>query len=1270
MGECTAVYGSPIPNKRTELWESLRKLKAGVSAPWALIGDFNALLHADEKRGGVRFCSSSHNAFVRVVEDCEFLDIGFEGPRFTWFRRDVGERLDRALCNKEWQLQFDEGFLTHLPRIKSDHRPILLSYFRTVAAPSVHRPFRFQAAWLTHPSFKEFIKDSWLGSGAWELSYPHLVEALKKWNFEVFGNIFHRKNRVLQRMKGVENILSRRYSTHLRDVLGGLQKEFEEILIQEELLWYQKSRINWLGYGDRNTSFFHTTTRRKNRISMLQHEDGSWVTVDADLQRMTRDFFKNLYTDEQSPSYSYQCRVNFPALAAVSDPQLTALPTKEEIFGVVKNFGGFKSPGIDGFPPLFFQSQWAIVGDSISDFVRRFFREGELEAAVNETLIVLIQKIPNPINITQFRPISLCNVSYKIITKLIANRIKPLMGDLVKETQSGFIQGREISDNVVIVQEVIHSMRHKTGKQGWMAIKIDLEKAYDRLRWAFIEETLTLAGFPRLLTEQIMTCVTTVSMRVLWNGVVTDSFLPTRGIRQGDPLSPYLFVLCMERLGHLIEDAVEEGVWQPIQIGNSGPRISHMFFADDFFLFSTASKNQGRVIQNILDTFCKISGQKVSQPKSKVYFSKNTSAALQGEISRLLDFSVTQNLGVYLGVPILHGRLTKSYFSKLVEKIRGKLSSWKVGTLSFAGRVTLAKSVLQSIPNYLMQTTLIPSGVTKEIDQITRNLIWGSNADRRRLHLLNWDRVCAPKKKGGLGLSSTSETNRALILKLGWRFLNNQDRLWAKVLAGKYGWFASSRVFTLDNVPSKKNCSTIWRALCGIWPLLAKAVVWHVSNGESARFWEDVWIEEAGPLLCAAHEPIPEELRGKPISYFVTVQGRWDWSLFQRYLPAYACILLAQIPPPTYTQERDSLRWKLTLNGQFDLASARTLFRDENDVEVHGIGKLVWKWKGPQRIRSFLWLLAHDRLPTRVLCARRHIIPSDECPHCKSSPESALHVLRDCFFSNHVWRQLIPESLVNVFFMQNMEDWLRSNLRSHETCGNLEWPLVFGTALWYLWGWRNELVFEGKINVSPNPALQVMERATEFDLAERSLSQVQSRSVGRVSKWVRWIPPLAGWIKLNCDGGYDSRLKLASAGGVLRNSTGAWIMGFSQTLDICSAWEAEVWAVHTGLSLALSTGVVKLHLESDSWEVIQALQLRELKPPWCSQLIQCRLLLNRFHEVTLDHIFREANQVADGLAKMAHSFSLGTQMFPSPPPCLQQLLNSDISGSCLFRPGC
>lgn len=226
--------------------------------------------------------------------------------------------------------------------------------------------------------------------------------------------------------------------------------------------------------------------------------------------------------------------------------------TEEEIHRAIKNMGPFKAPGVDGFQAIFFQSQWKIMGKDFCSMIKGMFQEPAQIGDINDTLITLIPKVENVTMIKDLRPISLCNVSYRVITKIIAERLKGMMSNLVSPCQCSFIPNRHSGDNIIIAQEVFHLIRTKKGNKGWMALKIDLEKAYDRVKLEFIRETLLDTGCPRDFVNLVWNCISSPSMKVLWHGEALDSFKPERGVRQGDPLSTYLLVLSLECLFHLI----------------------------------------------------------------------------------------------------------------------------------------------------------------------------------------------------------------------------------------------------------------------------------------------------------------------------------------------------------------------------------------------------------------------------------------------------------------------------------------------------------------------------------------------------------------------------------------------------------------------------------------------------------------------------------------------------------------------------------------------
>lgn len=276
-----------------------------------------------------------------------------------------------------------------------------------------------------------------------------------------------------------------------------------------------------------------------------------------------------------------------------------------------------------------------------------------------------------------------------------------------------------------------------------------LEKAFNKLRCEFIHDTLLDAGLHPQLVNAVMTCITTSTMQVLWNGQQSAPFSTQRGIHLGDPLSPYICSLCMERLSQTIQLTVQESRWKPIQMGRKGIPLSHLFFADDLIVFASASLRQSQVIQTLLADFCYSSGHKVSIPKTKTFFSKNDPTTLRREICRDSGIKETDALGKYLGVPLISGRPSSSTYQYILEKLRAKLSGWKSKSLSLAGRITLASFVLAAVPLYTMQSTLLPASSCNDIEKLIRKFIWGHSEEKKAVNLVKWNEVCQPLSHGG-----------------------------------------------------------------------------------------------------------------------------------------------------------------------------------------------------------------------------------------------------------------------------------------------------------------------------------------------------------------------------------------------------------------------------------------------------------------------------------------------------------------------------------------
>jgi hypothetical protein len=381
---------------------------------------------------------------------------------------------------------------------------------------------------------------------------------LKKW--VQFGNVTQQLKEKTDQLHRVEE---RSVLGHGHDSVISIRKEVQELLIREEKMWRQRSRTSWLKEGDRNTKYFHSRAshrRRRNSLVVLRLENGDIITEAEQIGIQFVNYYQELFTVVPLEGVDGVIEGIQPRVTAKMNRKLTCQFTELDVTTAMKQMAPLKAPGPDGMPPIFYQSYWHVVGEDVTAAVLSCLNSGKIPASLNHSYVTLIPKTKSPEKVTEYRPISLCNVVYKLISKVLANRLKKVLPQVVSETQSAFVPGRMITNNVLIAFETLHHMHHqRSGKVGSMALKLDMSKAYDRVEWGFLKQVMTRMGFCDKWISLIMECISTVSYSLLINGEPTGHIIPTRGIRQGDPISPYLFLLCAEGLNGLLQKATSQG---------------------------------------------------------------------------------------------------------------------------------------------------------------------------------------------------------------------------------------------------------------------------------------------------------------------------------------------------------------------------------------------------------------------------------------------------------------------------------------------------------------------------------------------------------------------------------------------------------------------------------------------------------------------------------------------------------------------------------------
>ncbi|CAN1138974.1 Putative ribonuclease H protein At1g65750 [Linum perenne] len=377
---------------------------------------------------------------------------------------------------------------------------------------------------------------------------------------------------------------------------------------------------------------------------------------------------------------------------------------------------------------------------------------------------------------------------------------------------------------------------------------------------------------------------------------------------------------------------------------------------------------------------------------------------------------MTRDLGRYLVVPVLHGKITKNTYQPILDRLDSKLSGWKSNSLSLAGRVTLALSVLNAIPAYAMQTSVLPCHICEAIDRRIRNFVWGSTTECRKIHLVSWDEVCKPKEHGGLGLKKAKELNMAFMMKLVFQFFKSPNDLWVQVLQHKYFREGPNGL----HVKNATRISPMWHTVKKVTPLMRLGMKMGIRDGAETNFWLDRWVDSGDRLIDITSGNTSAIDVDQPVAAFVTANGEWNWSLFNQFLSRDGCLQVAGMSPPSAGAREDRITWGLERDERFGIRSTYLLSAEEEGVTLDPI----WRWKGPQWIRQFLLLVAHNRLLTNSERHRRHLAEVGACQVCPGLEDSVLHVLRDCPLASATWELLALPYGDQTFFQTPLLQWI------------------------------------------------------------------------------------------------------------------------------------------------------------------------------------------------------------------------------------------------------
>ncbi|KAL2247318.1 UNVERIFIED_CONTAM: hypothetical protein Sindi_2584100 [Sesamum indicum] len=705
----TVVYGASEVIDRRNLWPALETLAQQCSdIPWMVGGDFNAVRDLNKVCGisrDIRMATEEFNA----------------GEWFTWHNcsmsiRSLWKRLDRILINDRWLARFPSAYYHSLTPQISDHSPLVLH-----GDIQQHNGgmFRFDN-YLAHSP--EFI---------------HNVQNI--WHHEIVGIPMYAVTRKLKALKPVFRLQRR----NKRDLTMNVQLAKGFLDEAEQLVSSDRQNELYL-LLEHCCRIVYAKAAKLEQIMLQQSQDAvderRRPMFPGEVAHEFVSYYQNLLGGTRR-RLSVDIRYLRPwARHCITDEEANQL---------------LLPLSTDDVKQAVFKAAWPVVGEEVTTAVLDFFSTGKLLKQINSMIMALIPKVHTPMSVNDFRPISCCNVLYKIIAKLLVQKISVLLDKIVSPCQTAFIPGRSIGDNIMLAQELF-SRYNQMRLPPRCALKVDIRKAYDTVERDFLLAVLQLFGFPPTFTRWIEECVSTISFSIGLNGKPHGFFSGARGLRQGDPLSPYLFVLVMEafHLGFL--QRIEQDSQFTYHWKCESSKVFQMGFADDLLLFCRADLDSIRVFKEGLDWFAELSGFRLNVQKSHLIIS-HSAQNLKDQMLDILGFQEGHLPMRYLGLPLISSRLSISDCQALISKIDARITGWEGISLTYAGWVQIIKSVLSALSLYWASAFILPKKVINEIEKRLRTFLWKGT--------VAWKDVCRPMDGGDLGFKDISTLNRALMSK-------------------------------------------------------------------------------------------------------------------------------------------------------------------------------------------------------------------------------------------------------------------------------------------------------------------------------------------------------------------------------------------------------------------------------------------------------------------------------------------------------------------------
>ncbi|PKU66032.1 Putative ribonuclease H protein [Dendrobium catenatum] len=952
------------------------------------MGDFNCYRYETEKAGGTMSSNGRLGELNSMIFNCGVQDLSSTGLFFTWYNQRADNpihiKLDRVLVNNALLDFLPTAYYTVESHLGSDHSPLI---FNSTHDKPISVRFMFKNYWINMEGYWDDVLEAFASRSARSpmASFYHSLQMLKRafknrnWSSSSFLS-----NALLEIKSKQHQCLAELQANPLDVELNHNLKKINEELASFQANWTswlaQRAKVLWLTKGEDDLGFLFAKIRsrnNKNCIKEIVTSEGHFITF-SDISKAIIKHFESLFNSSHTtPVLPF----NIPTGNMVPPHfygMLVSPLSFEEVKKAVFDGNENTAPGPDGFTYAFYRKSWHLIGLQVFNAVNNFFVTGSLPRGVKATAIALIPKCSHATNINDFRPISLCNVLYKIVAKVLSNRLKVVLPHIIHDSQSGFITTRCSTDNIILAAEILRDFKGSTKK---FCAKLDIRKAFDTVSREYIIARLLQKGFPEVFVGWIKGCISDVHFSICLNGSLEGFFKSSSGLRQGCPLSPLLFCVAMDGLSQTLSDSHN---FKGIKCKDV--QISHLMYADDLLVVGEATIENARHLNRCLQDFGSLSGLHINTIKSAIIFSHQ--GPQNQRFCEVLDIHNINPHLTYLGIPISTKKLKASHFQPLLSRIFALLEGWKNKFLSFAGRVQFLKFTISNTIAYWIRGSIIPKGCCASINKLCSKFLFHNNLVERKLHLISWSNVTLPKAKGGLGIPSIEALYFGISCSIICRFYNSKNLL--------SRWYKAK--FISPWKPWPLSASNYWKKISTTAFKIQSEIQFFVSKFSEFSFLWDPWlhghfIEEAS---FADDASLVKDF------YF---NDTW-------HLPSSIPLGIRENILAVHNKGMNEVLWH---------GSSKWLFKNFVEVYHSSIPNVdwcnaIWHKKHTLKYAWFAWMARLGKLKTADNLLIQGIQVPQNCSLCSGMLVNHYHLFFTCDFSFFILKSILPD--FNCFLLR------------------------------------------------------------------------------------------------------------------------------------------------------------------------------------------------------------------------------------------------------------